>query len=98
MAGLTPAYLRCDYLIDPLGIDVIRPRLSWVVQSDQRNQRQTGCQELVSDRRKALDRDVGTLWDSGKVATDETAQLYAGQPLKSRLPVFLDKDGAAGRP
>ena len=32
--NLSPAYLRCEYKVDPLGIDVKRPRLSWIVQSD----------------------------------------------------------------
>src|ERR1035441_8271326 len=39
--GLAPAYLRCEYLIDPLGIDERAPRLSWVVESGERGQRQT---------------------------------------------------------
>ena len=26
-----PTYLRCEYRADPLGIDVERPRLSWIV-------------------------------------------------------------------
>jgi alpha-L-rhamnosidase len=32
--------LRCEYLSDPLGIDVAQPRLSWVLQSRQRGQMQ----------------------------------------------------------
>jgi alpha-L-rhamnosidase len=24
--------LRCEYLTDPLGIDVVKPRLSWVME------------------------------------------------------------------
>jgi alpha-L-rhamnosidase len=27
--ALTPEHLRCEYLVDPLGIDVTEPRLSW---------------------------------------------------------------------
>ena len=29
-AALTPTDLRCEYLKDPLGIDLPKPRLSWV--------------------------------------------------------------------
>ncbi|HQA00270.1 MAG TPA: hypothetical protein PLT93_19220, partial [Phycisphaerae bacterium] len=27
-----PANLRCEYRVNPLGIDIVRPRLSWQVQ------------------------------------------------------------------
>ena len=30
-AELTAGHLRCEYRVDPLGIDAARPRLSWVV-------------------------------------------------------------------
>ena len=31
---LTPERLRCEYLDNPLGIDVVEPRLSWELRSD----------------------------------------------------------------
>jgi hypothetical protein len=40
IGNLHPKYLRCENLIDPLGIDVITPRLSWYSESLQRAQRQ----------------------------------------------------------
>src|SRR4051812_17732566 len=36
--------LRCEYLVNPLGIDEKRPRLSWVIESEQRGQKQTAYQ------------------------------------------------------
>ncbi len=30
---LRATQLRCEYLVNPLGIDVVKPRLSWVLQS-----------------------------------------------------------------
>ena len=36
--SLHPKYLRCENLIDPLGIDVVTPRLSWYSESEQREQ------------------------------------------------------------
>src|ERR1035438_2157828 len=39
--GLTPKQLRCEYLVNPPGIDEAHPRLSWVVESGARGQRQT---------------------------------------------------------
>jgi phosphohistidine phosphatase SixA len=36
--------LRCEYRSNPLGIDVLAPRLSWVLVSDRRGARQTAYQ------------------------------------------------------
>lgn len=88
MTGLAPARLRCEYRIEPLGIQVAQPRLSWIVESDERRQRQTAYQVLVADSREALDRDVGALWDSGRVETDDTATVYAGRALGSRQACY----------
>ena len=91
--------LRCEYLVDPLGIDETAPRLSWTLHSDGRDQRQTAYQVLVASSSAALAQDQGDLWDSGKVASDETAQVvYAGKPLASRQACFWkvrvwDRDG-----
>ena len=35
-AGITVDRLRCEYRINPLGIDVLQPRLSWIFESNQR--------------------------------------------------------------
>ncbi|MGO9110817.1 MAG: family 78 glycoside hydrolase catalytic domain [Thermoguttaceae bacterium] len=77
--------LRCEYLKDPKGIDTAAPRLSWVIRSQHRGQRQTAYQLLVAASPAALKGDQGDVWDSGKVVSDETAQIvYAGRPLASR--------------
>jgi alpha-L-rhamnosidase len=97
--GLTPTYLRCEYLIDPLGIDARLPRLSWIVDSTARGQKQTAYQVLVARDRETLARDQGDLWDSGQVASNETSAIvYAGKPLPSHQPCHWkvrvwDKDG-----
>ncbi len=87
--GLAPTSLRCEYLVDPLGIDETAPRLSWVVESGGRGQRQTACRLLVASSEKQLGKDQGDLWDTGKVASDETiGTVYRGQPLVSHQRCF----------
>ena len=82
--------LRCEYAVDPLGVDAPKPRLYWKLQSDVRGQRQTAYQVLVaSSTRSALTQDKGDLWDSGKVASEETIHIvYGGKPLNSSQQVF----------
>ena len=77
--------LRCEYLENPLGIDETSPRLSWLVESDERGQKQTAYHILVSTSDEKLALDEGDLWDSGKVSSDRTTQIvYRGTPLVSR--------------
>ncbi|MGD0898937.1 MAG: glycoside hydrolase family 78 protein [Thermoguttaceae bacterium] len=84
--SVIPAYLRCEYRVDPRGIDQKEPRLSWTLQSAERGQKQTAYQVLVASRAEDLAAGRGDLWDSGKVAGDETtAIVYAGKPLRSGM-------------
>ncbi|GIX50672.1 MAG: rhamnosidase [Limisphaera sp.] len=83
--------LRCEYMAEPLAVQTPRPRLSWRLEAAEgmRGVRQTAWQVLVASRRDLLDRDVGDLWDSGKVPGDETLHIeYAGRPLRSAQTVF----------
>lgn len=83
-AGLSVARLRCEYKENPLGIDANPPRLSWVVQSENRGARQTGYQVLVASSLEQLAVEQGDVWDSGKVASPETVLVpYGGVPLES---------------
>jgi len=104
--------LRCEYLVTPHGIDVAQPRLSWVIADPQseiansksqipRAWRQSAYQVLVASTPELLAKDQGDLWDSGKVASDQSIQIeYAGKPLGSRARCHWkvrvwDQDGKA---
>lgn len=88
-AALVPANLQCEYLVNPLGIDALQPRLTWQVQSDERDQRQTAYQILVASDALSLDQNVGDLWDSGKISRNQTINVeYEGKPLVSRQVCF----------
>ena len=78
-AGAPPsvANLRCEYKVDPLGIDVAQPRLSWQLRSDARGVVQSAYQLEVT-------RDGRTVWDTGKVASDRSVLVpYGGPALES---------------
>jgi alpha-L-rhamnosidase len=86
-AALKPADLRCEYLVNPLGIDAPQPRLSWKLVSTSttaRGQRQTTYEILVASRPELLDKNQGDLWSGGRVDSDQsTSVVYAGKPLRS---------------
>ncbi|HTY89497.1 MAG TPA: family 78 glycoside hydrolase catalytic domain [Candidatus Acidoferrum sp.] len=98
-AKTTVTDLRCEGLDNPMGIDALRPRLSWVLISDERGQRQTAYQILVAGNPDKLEAGQGDLWDSGRVYTDQSIQVgYAGRVLPSNAQCFWkvrvwDKDG-----
>jgi alpha-L-rhamnosidase len=88
-AALSVANLRCDYAVNPPGVDSTNPRLFWTVESKERGQKQTACQILVASSPARLKQGQGDLWDSGKMASAETIQIpYAGRPLQSWQQVF----------
>ena len=65
--------LRCEYLTDPLGLDVRAPRLSWVPPFDQ-----AAYQIIVTHAGQKV-------WDTGRVQSSESLSIeYAGKPLESR--------------
>ena len=74
---------RCEYLVDPLGIDIASPRFSWELVSSGKNKKQSARQILVATDRALLTPGKADVWDSGKTAGEETNQVsYAGAPLK----------------
>ena len=90
-SDLVPAHLRVRTRKNPQGIDAEKPRLSWVIEdrgrrTKDRGQKQTAYQVLVASSEALLKKDKGDLWDSGKVASDQSIQVeYAGKPLESRM-------------
>jgi alpha-L-rhamnosidase len=76
--------LRCEYKTNPIGIDARLPRLSWELDSPQRGAVQSAYQVRVAESAEALPAGGPLLWDSGRVASDETAHVpYSGPELRS---------------
>lgn len=81
--------LRCEYLSNPLGIDVRNPRLSWTLNPAPGVGGQSAYRVLAASSLARLQKDEGDLWDSGRVASAQTAWIeYGGKPLGSRQQVF----------
>ena len=86
--SLIVSNLSCEYRINALGIDVLQPRLSWQLESNQRGTRQTAYRILVAA--SETDLSVGSaLWDSGKVPSDQSIHItYSGPGLVSGQRVY----------
>lgn len=79
--------LKTEYFTNPLGIDDTAPRLSWKINSSQRNSLQTTYQIQVSE---TIDfEEDGLLWNTGKVRSDQSVHIkYQGPDLESGKRYF----------
>jgi len=83
---LAPTALRCEYLENPMGIDMAKPRFFWVLGHTERGQVQSAYQIVVSTDPRAV---TGDVWDSGKVASSKSVQIaFAGKALESGKTYF----------
>ncbi len=86
---ISPERLKCENLVNPIGIDRVVPQFSWQLTSIYKNQQQVAYQFIVSDKESLLEREIGNFWDSGKVSSSETGNIpYRGKPLSSGLKLF----------
>ncbi len=75
--------LTCEYKINPIGIDVKAPRLSWKISSDQNNIMQSAYEINVMDENGV------SLWSTGKIFSDQSVNIaYNGVPLKSQQRAY----------
>lgn len=94
--------LRVEYKVNPIGVDVTKPRLSWEIISDTRAAMQTAYQIRAAETPASLQSGKKLLWDSGQVNSDQSNQVeYQGPPLRSgqriywQVRVWTDKDQAS---
>lgn len=80
--------LTTQNLCNPIGLERSTPRLAFQLSSDRRGDRQTALQILAASRPELLAEGKADLWDSGKVASGDSAAVYGGKPLSSRSRVF----------
>ena len=84
--------LKTEYLRDPLGIDIVHPRLSWNCAG---GIKQTAYQIVAKVNRE-------TVWNSGKVKSSSMTHIpYGGPELRSRERVYWsvklwDENGEGG--
>lgn len=104
MAEIVPVQLQCESQPNPLGLSEPSPRLSWQVAATnaaERGQYQSAYEIQVASSPQLLAANVGDLWDTGIVATNQTSQIgYGGSALISQEACYWhvqvwDKSGQA---
>ena len=82
-----PVSLRCEQKKNPIGIDVNKPRLSWVFELSNnklRSQKQKSYYLLVASNIELLNSNIGDVWDTGIVQSNQNNFIaYEGKSLIS---------------
>ncbi len=76
--------MRCEYLTNPLGINVPNPRFSWLIESGETNVMQTAYEIRVESSANSLPNRKKLIWSSGKVISEQSVNVdYKGPALHS---------------
>ncbi len=82
-------HLQCEYKTNPIAINNTVPVFSWQIQSVKRNVTQTAFRLLVADDISLLKSNIGNIWDSKKIMTDNSTQvLFKGKTLRAAKKYF----------
>jgi alpha-L-rhamnosidase len=100
-ARIVPGDLTCEYLENPLAVDAVQPRLSWINTASRRDrgQYQTAYQIQVASSAEILNSGNPDIWDTGKVESDRSFLVkYDGPSTESRKQYYWrvkvwDKEG-----
>jgi alpha-L-rhamnosidase len=74
--------LKCEYIVNPLGIDSPDPRLTWQMIDDRTGASQWAYQIFVSTDSTRLQNQEAIIWNSGKVTDASNLVRYQGEPLQ----------------
>ncbi|MDI9401884.1 MAG: family 78 glycoside hydrolase catalytic domain [Limisphaerales bacterium] len=91
-SDVRPGDLRCEYLKNPLGMDLDTPRLYWKVEGKSKKARglkQSAYQIQVASTKALLLKNDPDLWDTGKVESPLSTHIdYEGAPLSYPMDCF----------
>ncbi|MDM1293085.1 family 78 glycoside hydrolase catalytic domain [Sphingobacterium sp. N143] len=95
-----PVQLACEHLVNPLGVDQPKPRLSWKLDDIRMGAKQSAYQLFVDSDSLLLAQGHSGSWDSGKQLSPAMLVFYGGRNLKPQSKYFWrvrtwDKDGIA---
>jgi alpha-L-rhamnosidase len=73
--------LQCENLERPIGVDVLHPRLAWLMKDNRKGARQTAYRVSVDRDSLGLTQGKAANWDTKKVSASENRLNYQGTAL-----------------
>jgi alpha-L-rhamnosidase len=90
--SLRPTELKCEYRVNPQGIDETQPRLSWILAAANpamRDLKQSAYRIIVASTPAGAATMKGDLWDSGRVDSPDSVLVpYKGKALESGMRAY----------
>ena len=84
-----PTNLKTEYIKNPIGIDTDSPRLSWTINSVKLGFTQTAYQIIIASSSDKLSKNLGDIFDSGKVISALSNQIEISEiEYKPRTQYF----------
>jgi alpha-L-rhamnosidase len=77
-----PVGLKTEYLVNPIGLDNIHPRLSWMMDDSRLGAKQTAYQLIVGTDSLSVSQGKGSVWTTAKTGSPATLVSYQGQALQ----------------
>ena len=75
--------LKSEYLVNPIGLDVETPRLTWKIKDQRRGAIQKAYKISVGTDSAKVALGKGSHWNTGKVNAEHQMVLYAGKALQA---------------
>ncbi|MFA9390228.1 MAG: family 78 glycoside hydrolase catalytic domain [Prolixibacteraceae bacterium] len=87
--ALNCSHLKTEYKENPVGISTTAPRLSWMLECDQKDVLQTAYRIICASKIEDLEEKRELKWDSGKMNSEQSVHIeYQGVELKSAEIIF----------
>jgi alpha-L-rhamnosidase len=74
--------LKCEYIVNPLGIDEPHPRFTWQMADDRQGAEQTAYELFMGTDSIGVANRRGNVWNSGKISSNINLMKYPGDSLK----------------
>lgn len=88
-SSLSVVNLACERVTNPLGIEVSSPSFSWKLHSNNMDVHQTAYRIIVSEKIENIQENFGDCWDSQKISSDNSIQVYYdGIPLQAEKTYY----------
>lgn len=91
--------LKCEHLVNPIGLDSPAPRFTWQMSDNTIEAQQIACEIIVGSDSLAVVSEKGEQWNSGKLTTQQSLVSYSGKSLNPFTKYFWsvkiwDKNGS----
>ncbi|RYE18760.1 MAG: alpha-rhamnosidase, partial [Sphingobacteriaceae bacterium] len=87
-AQTTVINLKCEYLVNPLGVDAPKPRFTWQMASNKKIIKQAAYRIILGTDSDRIFAGKNSIWDSGLINSDQNLVIYNGPELQPFTKYF----------